>query len=459
MARGAFCLPFRAQAEQRKETELDQNRSHQSSRECIVVGLLGMGVVGTEVARLLLQRPERVAAAIGLPVVVKGILVRDLSKPRAVQVPDGMLNTDAEALISDPTVAVVIELIGGHTPAADHILRAVALGKHVVTANKAVIGARGPEILNLAAGKGVQVRFEASVGAGTPIIAPLTRDLAANDVTAIRGVVNGTTNYVLTQMAAHGAELEEAVDTARELGYAEADPTGDVDGTDAASKIAILATQAWGVAISPQLVYREGISSVQARDFTCARRLGYTIKLLATARRFGDMLDIRVHPALVPATAQLAAVDDVMNAVAVDTDLAGRLFFHGQGAGSLPTSSAVVGDLIQIARDIVQHRPAALRHIRADGISLLPISDLETRYYLRLGATHGADILPVASAVLGELGVLIDSAVAQSDGAPSEVVLTTHTTRESSVQSALATLRGLDGVASVQMLRIEDLAA
>ena len=290
---------------------------------------------------------------------------------------------DADDILNNPDVDIVVEVIGGEQPALDYILKSISLGKHVVTANKEVMAKHGAKILTHARKHGVQVLFEASVAGGTPIIAPLLRDLVANEVVSINGIINGTTNYILTKMAQEGQDFGVALAAAQELGYAESDPTNDVEGIDAAYKLAILSTLAFRARVSDADVYSEGITHLTAQDFRYASELGYAIKLLAIASKTNGSVHVRVHPAMVRSDVMLAKVDGVLNAIEVQTDLAGRVLFHGRGAGDMPTTSAVLADVMDIARNIVSGIEAPpLPSLTAD-VHISPISELETKYYMR----------------------------------------------------------------------------
>ena len=324
------------------------------SEPSIGIGLLGGGVVGSGVARVLIDKGETLGELVGRPLSLEGVLVRDAAKRRPNGPPADLLTTEAGDILDNPRVDVVVEVMGGQQPALDYLLRSISAGKHVVTANKEVMARHGPDLLARALDRGVRVLFEASVAGGTPIIAPLTRDLAANEVVAIRAIINGTTNYILTRMAQQGVDFDAALAEAQELGYAEADPTSDIEGRDAAYKLAVLSTLSFRARVRDTDVHQEGISRLTARDFLYASELGYAIKLLAIAGKEGGAVQARVHPAFVPQNVMIAKVDGVLNAVEIETDLAGRVLFHGRGAGSMPTASAVVADIIDAARSLVR---------------------------------------------------------------------------------------------------------
>ena len=400
----------------------------------------------------------RSVAATGLR--LRKALVRDISKPRSQSVPPHLLTTDPEDILGDPEIQLVVEVMGGESPAAAYIRRAVSEGKHVVTANKEVMAKHGPELISLAADKKVNLLFEAAVGGGIPIVGPLTKDLLANEISSIHAIINGTTNYVLTRMAGEGISFSEALKEAQELGYAEADPTNDVEGTDAAYKLAVLATLAFHTRVHPDDVYREGISRLEAKDFLYARELGYAIKLLAIARGGGDGVQVRVHPTLVPQDHMLAKVDGVFNAIEAEGDLIGRVLFHGRGAGREPTTSAVVGDVVEVARRIRSGtEPAPAVELDASR-TVVPMSSLTSKYYLRLNVADTPGVLAQIAGIFGDLNISIAS-VLQKDVDPAtqtaEIVVTTHPASEEAMQRSLTLIEGLGAVRRINnMVRIED---
>ena len=424
------------------------------------VGLLGLGVVGGGVASTLAQKSELLRRLIGCPVSVAGILVRDLAKSRSYRPPTGLLTTSIDDILDNPDVDIVVEVMGGQDPSLDYILKSISLGKHVVTANKEVMARHGPDILTLARKKGVQVLFEASVAGGTPIIAPLLRDLVANEIVTIHAIINGTTNYILTRMVREGLDFDAALSEAQELGYAEADPTNDVEGVDAAYKLAILSTLAFRTRVKDTDVHREGITRLATRDFLYAEELGYAIKLLAIASLHDGAVQVRVHPALVSAETMLAKVDGVLNAVEIETDLAGRVLFHGPGAGSKPTTSAVVADIVDIARNLVGNvvPPAPLKP--SEEVRIRPTAELETKYYLRLSVADRPGVLAQIAKVLGDLQISIASVIQKETdevAQRAEIVLMTHRANEASMQQALRRLKELDAVSEVgNMVRVEE---
>jgi len=408
----------------------------------------------------LLTPTPRLRSVAGFGLRLKRALVRDISKPRSPSLPPHLLTTDPEDILGDPDIQLVVEVMGGETPAAAYIRRAVSQGKHVVTANKEVMAKHGPELISLAADKKVNLLFEAAVGGGIPIIGPLTKDLLANEISSIHAIINGTTNYILTRMAGEGISFSEALKEAQELGYAEADPTNDVEGIDAAYKLAVLASMAFHTRVHADDVYREGISRLEAKDFLYARELGYAIKLLAIGRGGGDSVQLRVHPTLVPQDHMLAKVDGVFNAVEVEGDLIGRVLFHGRGAGREPTSSAVLGDVVEVARRIRSgSEPAPTLELEASR-TVLPMSGLTSKYYLRLNVADTPGVLAQIAGIFGDLNISIAS-VLQKDVDPAtqtaEIVVTTHPASEEAMQRSLALIEGLGAVRRINnMVRIED---
>ncbi|MCL0028967.1 homoserine dehydrogenase [Dehalococcoidia bacterium] len=430
------------------------------SNSSVGIGLLGMGVVGGGVVAALHQNHERLSELVGRPVDIKRVLVRDTARQRSHEISPELLTTNVEDVLGDPEVDIVVEVLGGQDPALDYILRGISQGHHIVTANKEVVARHGPTILGKAREKGVQVLFEATVAGGTPIIAPLLRDLVANEIIAIHGIINGTTNYILTRMAQDGAGFEETVDEARRLGYAEADPTSDIEGIDAACKLAILATLAFRTRVEDSDVYREGIRKIKVRDFLYAHELGYTIKLLAIADYRDGGIQARVHPTMVPDDMIIAKVDGVLNAVEIQADLAGKLLFHGAGAGERPTTSAVVADIVDIARNVSNNVVSPPAPALSQDILIRPMSELETRYYLRLSVTHRPGVLAQICRVLGEQNISIASAIQKETdevAQSAELVLMTDRASESAMQSAMERLVELDVVSEIgNMLRVEE---
>ncbi len=425
----------------------------------IGVGFLGMGNVGEKVVATLLERAGAFRAQTGASLTLRRVAVKDPARPRGVELPAGVLTENAGEVLDDPSIAIVVEVIGGDGAAGDYVRAALAAGKHVVSANKELIAKAGPELFELARGGGASLRFEASVGGGIPVIAPLLRDLPANRVTAIRAIINGTTNFILTNMAQRGESFEDALAQAQKLGYAEPDPTNDVDGHDAAFKIAVMAGLAFGVYAPPEDVATEGIRALAPQDFQYARELGYVIKLLAIAERYEEGVLARVHPALLPESEPLARVDGVQNAAQILGDLAGTLTFQGAGAGAAPTTSAVLADTLDIARSLAQGAQPHWDPGPWRSGETLGLGALETRYYLRMTVLDQPGVLAQIARVLGEARVSI-AAVEQretdEERGTAELALMTYRARELAITAAIETLRGLPEVRDVNaLLRVE----
>jgi len=429
----------------------------------IQIALLGLGVIGSGVARTLLEKGPTYAEQLGFRLNLRHILERDLYKADGVPVDRRLVTDDARVALGDEAVDIVIEVLGGERPAYDFIKEALLSGRYVVTANKEVMAKHGLELLTLAQEHGVDILFEASVGSGTPIIGPLRRDLSANEITSIRAIINGTTNYILTRMSKEGLDFQEALKQAQALGYAEADPTNDVEGFDAAYKVAILASLAFHTHVQPDDVYREGITSLNARDFRYAQELGYVIKLLAVARTGEDGVDVRVHPAFVPKEELLASVDGVLNAVQVEGDLLGRVLFEGPGAGPLPTASAILADVMDAAHSVA----AAKAGRRGDrppwragrALPIKPVAELTTQYYLRMEVADQPGVLGQIARCFGDNGVSIASVIQkESDevAQTAELVIMTHVAREESVQKTIKEAGKLAVVSRIgNLLRVE----
>jgi homoserine dehydrogenase len=422
------------------------------------VALLGLGVIGSGVARAMLERAESYSQRIGASLTLRHVLERNPDRARAVGVDPSLLTADPEEALSGD-VDIVIELLGGERPACDLIEDSLSRGRYVVTANKEVMAKHGPELLALAAKNDVDILYEASVGGGIPIISPLKRDLCANEISSVRAIINGTTNYILTRMSRDGLDFDAALAQAQELGYAEADPTNDVDGHDAAYKLAILASLAFRTRVRIEDVHREGIRRLAARDFRYARELGYAIKLLAVARREdSSSVQLRVHATLVPQEELLANVSGALNAVEIEGDLTGKVLFQGAGAGSLPTSSAVMADVLDAARALVLGtRPFPWRYT-AD-LAVKPLTQLMTRYYIRLEVADRPGVLAGIARAFGDHGVSIASVIQKEiaeAAQTAELVIMTHQAQEEAVQATLAQVQDLPEVVSVgNFLRVD----
>src|SRR5579859_6334923 len=397
------------------------------------VGLIGLGTVGSRVAERMLTWQPQLARRAGVELCLRRVLVRDLDKPRSVEVSSELLTTDPAAILDDPSIHVLVEVAGGDEPVRSYLERALNAGKHVITANKVVMAKHGPELLDLAAEKNVDIYFEAAVGGGIPLISTFRTDLQANRIERVSAVINGTTNYVLGRMAGEQLPLEDAVREAQLAGYAEADPTDDIGGFDATYKLATLGSIAYEITVHPREIYREGIQGISPVDFRYARELGYAIKLIAHTQRHPGRIEARVHPAMVPLDHPLAQVEGANNAVFVEGDLVGRVMLEGQGAGGKPTASAVVGDLIDLARGIrrgVQSRPSFSFD---DRIGVVPMGEVVTRAYYRIQVDDHAGVLAAVGQVFAEENVSISSFI-QKDASiqdkTAEIVITTHPARD-----------------------------
>jgi homoserine dehydrogenase len=430
-------------------------------KKSIGVGLIGLGVVGGGVARVLRDKAGVLAEQVGCPLVLKRVKVLegDLAKPLAKELGLKLFTTDDDEFFGEPEVDVVIEAIGGEKPALDYLKRAITGGKHVVTSNKEVIAKHGAELFALAQQHGVGIHYEASVGGGIPLISPFQHDLVANKISGIYAIINGTTNYILTRMAREGVDFPSALKKAQELGYAEADPRNDIDGIDATYKLAILASLAFHHQISPRDIHCEGISRMDSRDFRYAQELGYAIKLLAIGKEVDNLVEVRVHPVFIPEESLLAKVDGVYNAILVEGDLVGKVLFYGEGAGALPTSSAVIADLAQAAQDILSGGGSRTRWILEPGKKIKPMAELETRYYLRLDVADRPGVLAQVAKVLGEHKISISSVIQKAADAmaqTAEIVIMTHPAKEAAVQQALGELEHLAVVKAISnFIRVE----
>ena len=414
--------------------------------------MLGMGTVGGQVAGRLLARRERFRRNTGVQLDVKRVLVRDPGKPRPVELPEGVLTVDPDAVLDDPEVGVVVELMGGEEPARTYIERALNAGKHVVTANKVVMARHGPALLRLAAERNVDLYFEAAVGGGIPLISTFKVDLQANEIESITAVINGTTNHMLTRMGKAGLDFAAALAEAQAAGFAEADPTDDVEGYDARYKLAIMASIAFRTSVHPDAVYCEGIRGIEPLDFRYANELGYDIKLLAHAARAGDTVEARVHPAMVPLSHPLGQVEGAFNAVYIEGDLVGPVLLYGQGAGGRPTASAVIGDLLDLVTDIrrgVTERSASALEAET---RLLPMDEVVTRAYFRLHVADRPGVLAAIGQAFADESVSISSAIqkeAFADEGTAEFVVTTHPARDLALRRTLERFANLDAVAKV----------
>ena len=431
----------------------------------VTVGLVGFGTVGTGVAKVLLRNAEVIARRVGIPVDLVRIVDLDVTTDRGMTLPDGLLTSDLNSVLNDPSIDMIIELIGGYDAAKRLILDAMAKGKHVVTANKVLLAVHGEDVFEAASRAGVDLGFEASVGGGIPIIRSLTEGLAANNLSSIVGIMNGTSNYILTRMTQEKQEFREALAQAQAAGYAEADPTFDVEGVDSAHKLAILVNLAYGTPVNFKEVYTEGITTLTPLDINYALEFGMTVKLLGIAKFRDGEVEVRVHPTMIPQTSTLARVDGVYNAIHLVGDVVGDIVLYGQGAGSLPTASAVVSDVIAIARNLNKKAPGrvpptSFQPDRRIPLRIRPIDELTSRYYLRFMVPDRPGVLSQISGVLGSHEISIAS-VLQRERQKDQtvpVVIMTHRASERSIQTALRDINRMASIISepTTLVRVED---
>jgi homoserine dehydrogenase len=439
-----------------------QKRSTVTEPQTVNLALLGCGTVGGGVLRLIAENAEHLASRIGAPLAVRHVLVRDAGRGRVEACDPAWVTTDADAVLADPKVDLVVEVMGGLEPAGTYIERAIDAGKAVVSANKALLAARGPALVARAAEHRVDLAFEASVGGGIPIIRTLREALTSDKVEAVHAILNGTCNYILTRMRREGLAFAEVLEDAQRLGYAEADPSLDVDGHDAAQKLVVLSMLAFGARVDPAAVFVNGIRHVDDFDFRFAERFGYTIKHLAIGVDRGDRLELRVHPAMVARSSILANIDDVLNGALIRGKALGPCLLVGRGAGDMPTAVSVVADIVDVARARIEGEAG----LRTRGIHLIerplvPMAEVETRYYLRFDVDDRPGVLGAIAGALGDAGVSIEQMVqegrAEASGAPVPVLIMTHACAEGAV------MRAIDVIASApflkarpRLIRIED---
>jgi len=427
--------------------------------QTVHIGLIGLGTVGGGVAEILTRRREDFQRHYDLDLRLSRVADRNTARFAQLGLDPALCTDDAFAVIADPSVDIIIELIGGTGIAKEVVKAALEAGKTVVTANKALMATSGHELLQISEDRGVELRFEASVGGGIPIIEPLKHALTANEITSVLGIVNGTTNYMLTHMAEQGLSYDDALAQAQAKGYAEADPSADVDGLDAAAKIAILASIAFHSTVTLDEVHTEGIRTLSAVDVEYAAKMGYVIKLLAIAHRTDAGIDIRVHPTMIPADHQLAAVKGVYNAIYVTGDAVGDVMFFGEGAGAGAAASAVMGDVIEAARARI-YGNTTVGCTCTDDLALRPFEDLETSYYIRMVVDDKSGVLAQMTAVFAAHDVSVDSIMQQGtahDGT-AEIIYVTHRAREAAVRAILDELESLDVVKDIAaLIRVEAL--
>jgi homoserine dehydrogenase len=430
----------------------------------INVGLLGCGTVGTGVARLLIESQQVIRARLGTTLNLKRVADIDIKTDRGVQFDEGVLTTDANALVNDPQIDIIIEMIGGEGIAKELILKAIDNGKQVITANKALLASQGNALFKAAAEKGVDLAFEAAVGGCMPIIKSMRESLVANRIQSMTGILNGTCNYILSKITDERRAFGDALAEAQEKGYAEADPALDIDGIDTAHKIAILTALAYGAKINLADVYIEGISKITPLDVEFAEHFGYRIKLLAISKRKGDKIEARVHPTMIPLDNLLSNVNGTVNAIMVSGDAVGDIMLYGRGAGMMPTASAVISDAVDIARNLIAgttRRVPALSFQRdhVQDIKIMPMNEIVTHYYFRFEALDRPGVLSKISGILGHHDIGIQSM--QQKGRKTDgsvpVVMVSHQAREADVQDAITEINDLDVVGEKTVLiRIED---
>ena len=440
----------------------------------IQVGLLGLGTVGAGVFEVLRRNQEEIRRRAGRGIEVTMVARRDVAKARAIVGDAATITADARAIIRNPDIDIVVELIGGYDLARDLVLEAIAAGKHVVTANKALLAVHGTEIFEAAQRRGVIVAFEAAVAGGIPIIKALREGLTANRIQWIAGIINGTTNFILSEMRDKGLDFGAALQDAQRLGYAEADPTFDIEGVDAAHKVTLMSAIAFGIPVQFDKAYTEGITKLAAADIKYAEQLGYRIKLLGITKRVDKGVELRVHPSLVPSKRLIANVEGAMNAVVVHGDAVGTTLYYGKGAGSEPTASAVIADLVDITRLHTADPEHRVPHLAfqpntlqgaMDTLPVLPMADVVTSYYLRLQVADQAGVLAKVTGILAAAGISIDAMlqreadeVGGEGSTQTDLIILTHDTREGTMNEALAQMQQLPTVlAPITRIRKEEL--
>ncbi|MDH5526611.1 MAG: homoserine dehydrogenase [Nitrospirota bacterium] len=430
--------------------------------KAVNIGIIGAGTVGGGTASILLENAGEITRRTGFPVTLARVAERDEARLKSLDLPEGVGTTDAAQLLADPKVDIVVELVGGTGIARDFTLQAFANGKHVVTANKALVAAHGEELFAAAARAGVQYRFEAAVGGGIPILRAVRESFTGDRIQGLFGIINGTANYILTEMAENGTDFADVLAEAQELGYAEADPTYDVEGNDTAHKLAILIGMAFGGQVSLDDIYTEGITGIRPVDLAYAEMFGCKLKLLAIAKDVDGEIEARVHPTMVPESHLLARVDGVFNAVAVIGDRVGETLFYGQGAGAEATGSAVVGDVVDLARQVAAGStgvpPMAFQQAERKPLTIRPMARIESIYYLHLRVVDRPGVLADIAGAFGRHGISIARVIqdSQSSGKTVSLVVMTHRAVEQSVQDALAEISKMDCVSEpTTLIRVE----
>ncbi len=428
------------------------------SGDKLYIGMLGMGTVGRGVYRIITGNGENIKRKIGAELEIKKILVRDTTKDRGIAVPPERFTTKLEDIVDDPEIKIVVEVMGGIDPTLDYVSKALQNGKSVVTANKDMLAAHGKQLFALSEANNTDLLFEGSVGGGIPIIRPLKQCLAANRISRIIGIINGTTNYMLSKMTREGANFDDVLREAQAKGYAEADPTADIEGYDAARKLAILASIAFNSRIVPDDVYVEGITKITPTDINYAGELNYITKLLGIAKETAEGIEVRVHPTLIPRQHPLAAVNDVYNAIFVTGDTIGDTMFYGRGAGEMPTASAVVADIMDAARDLLRNVPGIISCTCFEEKPVKDIMAIESKYYVRLQVDDKPGVLASIAYAFGDKDVSLASVLQkQTDTVTAEIVVITHLVREKNMQEALEIIKHLSSVKEISnVIRVED---
>ncbi len=430
-------------------------------KSAVKIGIIGFGTVGAGVARILLEKRDELRRRLGFPVVLAGIADLDIKRDRGLKLPGGILINDAKALLNDPGIDIVAELIGGIHPAKEFILEALKKGKHVVTANKALLATEGSDIFNFMKKKKVELGFEAAVAGSIPIIKIVREALIANNIQAVYGIINGTSNYILTKMTEEKVEFSDALKEAQALGYAEADPTFDVEGIDTAHKLAILAALSFGIPFSFKKIYTEGITRITPLDINFASALGYKIKLLAIAKQSRGEVELRVHPTMLPKEQLLSSIDGAFNAIYVEGDAIGSQLYYGRGAGEMPTASAVVSDIVDTARNIKSGSIGRIQGLGMPEISGIKIKNMEnvlSRYYFRFSAIDKPGILSRIAGILGACNISIESVIQKGRKKEKAVplVMMSHEAKEMDVVRALRKIDKLPVVSDrTAFIRIE----
>lgn len=427
-----------------------------ASIEPVRIGLLGCGTIGSGVFHLLRKNAPGLAEAARRPLEVKRILVKDFDEPRPFEADRSLMTTAPAEVLDDPDIDIYVEVMGGIEPAREFVLHALGRGRSLVTANKELIAGHGREIMRAASANDAIVRFEAAVGGGIPLIRPLEESLGGDNVLKMMGIVNGTTNYILTRMSAEGSTYAEALAEAQSLGYAEARPEADVEGSDAASKLAILCSIAFHTGVTADQVFREGITRIRPEDLENARELGYAVKLLAIAERDDAGISARVHPTMLPVDHPLSSISGNFNAVFVIGESVGDLMFYGQGAGSLPTATAILGDVVNIARNLGNPPPTRRSYWSREGV-VVPIEDIATRFYMVLKVVDRPGVLAKIAGIFGDCNVSLERVMQKGIGDSAEIVLITHAVLERDFRAAREGLAGLEEVEEIpSVIRVEN---